>query len=100
MCFGRRGRGFDAVLGNPPWEIASSRISKEYFSNVDPLYRVVRKTGSPARKQKEYFADPETVERQGGSTTAAGFACPFQFRDEAWWRRNPFGHPDETRQVR
>jgi hypothetical protein len=32
------GSGFDAVLGNPPWDIAKPS-SKEFFSNVDPLYR-------------------------------------------------------------
>ena len=30
--------GFDAILGNPPWDIAKP-ISKEFFSAVDPLYR-------------------------------------------------------------
>ena len=30
--------GFDAILGNPPWDIAKP-VSKEFFSNIDPLYR-------------------------------------------------------------
>jgi len=30
--------GFDAVVGNPPWEIIRSQ-SNEYFSELDPLFR-------------------------------------------------------------
>ncbi len=29
--------GFSAVIGNPPWEIQKPN-SKEFFSNVDPMY--------------------------------------------------------------
>ncbi len=51
--------GFDAILGNPPWEVAKPN-SKEFFSNVDPLYRSYGKQEA-LRKQTEYFAD-ETLE--------------------------------------
>ena len=34
--------GFDAMLGNPPWDIAKPN-SKEFFSNIDPLYRTYGK---------------------------------------------------------
>ncbi|MCO4100245.1 MAG: hypothetical protein HEQ38_12810, partial [Gemmatimonas sp.] len=30
--------GFSAILGNPPWDIAKPS-SKEFFSNIDPLFR-------------------------------------------------------------
>jgi hypothetical protein len=50
--------GFDAVLGNPPWDIAKAN-SKEFFSNLDPLYRGL---GNPEARQKELFADA-TIER-------------------------------------
>ena len=45
--------GFDAMLGNPPWDIAKP-VSKEFFSNIDPLYRSYGKQEA-LRKQTEYF---------------------------------------------
>jgi len=79
--------GFDAVLGNPPWETLQPN-SKEYFSNIDPLYRSYGKQEA-LRKQTEYFAE-EAVERAWlGYTT--GFAG-----DSNWMKyaANPFGDPE------
>ncbi len=45
--------GFDALLGNPPWETMQPN-SKEFFSNHDPLYRAYGKQDALA-KQLEYF---------------------------------------------
>ncbi|MCC2636563.1 MAG: hypothetical protein K0Q68_282 [Moraxellaceae bacterium] len=45
--------GFDALLGNPPWEIQKPN-SREFFSNHDPLYRAYGKQDALA-KQLEYF---------------------------------------------
>lgn len=45
--------GFDALLGNPPWEIQKPN-SKEFFSNHDPLYRAYGKQEALA-KQLDYF---------------------------------------------
>ena len=56
--FREEGAGFDAVLGNPPWETLQPN-SKEYFSNVDPLYRSYGKQQA-LKKQQKYFADVET----------------------------------------
>lgn len=46
-------KGFDAKLGNPPWETQKPN-SKEFFSNIDPLYRAYGKQDALA-KQVEYF---------------------------------------------
>jgi hypothetical protein len=45
--------GFDAMLGNPPWETMQPN-SKEFFSNHDPLYRAFGKQEALS-KQLEYF---------------------------------------------
>ena len=80
------GAGFDAVLGNPPWETLQPN-SKEFFSNVDPLYRAYGKQEA-LKKQKEYFADAAT-ERNWLDYTA-GFAS-----DSNWMKHagEPFGDP-------
>jgi hypothetical protein len=49
------GSGFDAILGNPPWDIAKPN-SKEFFSNLDPLYRSYGKQEA-LRHQSGYFDD-------------------------------------------
>ena len=52
--------GFDALIGNPPWEIQKPN-SKEFFSNHDPLYRTYGKQEA-LRKQKEYFEADAAIE--------------------------------------
>jgi len=53
-------RGFDAIIGNPPWEIQKPN-SKEFFSNVDPLYRGYGKQEA-LDHQMEYFEHDAAVE--------------------------------------
>ena len=87
--FREEGAGFDAVLGNPPWDIAKP-VSMEFFSNIDPLYRSYGKQEA-LRKQTEYFED-EAVER-GWLDYCADFRAQSNFAGRA---RNPFGDPAET----
>lgn len=53
--------GFDAVIGNPPWDIAKPS-SQEYFSNIDPLYRTYGKVEA-VKFQTNYFSD-ERIEKE------------------------------------
>lgn len=53
--------GFDAMVGNPPWEI-SKPISKEFFSFYDPIYRTYGKQEALTR-QKELFTKDPGIER-------------------------------------
>ena len=55
-------QGFDAMLGNPPWEIQKPN-SKEFFSNHDPLYRAYGKQEALA-KQLDYFHSLPELEHQ------------------------------------
>ena len=80
------GSGFDAMLGNPPWDIAKPN-SKEFFSNLDPLYRGL---GNPETRQTELFTDA-AVERAW---------LDYSERFVAWsnfvkFASNPFGDPGE-----
>ena len=87
--FREEGAGFDAVLGNPPWDIAKP-VSMEFFSNIDPFYRSYGKQEA-LRKQTEYFED-EAVERDW-LDYCADFRAQSNFVGRA---RNPFGDPEKT----
>ncbi len=54
--------GFDAIVGNPPWE-TQKPVSKEFFSNHDPLYRTYGKQDA-LRKQRELFQQKPGIESQ------------------------------------
>jgi len=58
--FTEEGTGFDAVVGNPPWEIQKPN-SMEFFSNHDPLYRAYGKQEA-LRVQKALFEAHPAIE--------------------------------------
>ena len=83
------GAGFDAILGNPPWDIAKP-ASQEFFSNVDPLYRSYGKQEA-LRRQAGYFVD-QNLER-GWLDYNARFRAQSNFVAHA---ARPFGDPEES----
>jgi len=59
--FARPGAGFDAIVGNPPWETLQPE-PKEFFSNHDPLYRTYGNQEALERQGELFEKDP-SVER-------------------------------------
>lgn len=49
--------GFDATLGNPPWEVMKPN-SHEFFSEYDPVYRTYDKQAALRRQQELFAMDP------------------------------------------
>jgi len=80
--------GFDAVLGNPPWDTMQP-VSKEFFSNIDPIYRAYSKLDA-VREQTRYFSDDKNVERSWLEYTGGFKAAGNLFANSA----NPFGDPE------
>ncbi|MEO7699615.1 MAG: hypothetical protein ABIZ04_10355 [Opitutus sp.] len=56
--FTSRDAGFDAILGNPPWETLQP-VSHEWFSNHDPLYRTYGKQEALHRQKELFTLDPK-----------------------------------------
>ena len=87
--FRTAGSGFDAILGNPPWETLQPN-SKEFFSNIDPLYRSYGKQEA-LRMQSRYFAG-DSVERDWLGYNA-------RFADSSNWMKHasdPFGDTETS----
>ena len=87
--FREAGSGFDAILGNPPWDIAKP-VSKEFFSDIDPLYRSYGKQEA-LRKQTEFFA-AAAVEHHWLDYSAR-FRAQSNFMGHV---ASPFGDPEEN----
>ena len=84
--FSKTEDGFDAIVGNPPWDISKPN-SKEFFSALDPLYRSYGKQDA-IRKQSQAFAPSIEVERRWLNYNA-------QFRALSNWVKNsgaPYGN--------
>ena len=78
--------GFHAILGNPPWDIAKPS-SKEFFSDIDPLFRTYGKQEA-VQHQREYFAE-ETIERRW-----LDYSADFRAQSNyVGYSANPFGDP-------
>src|SRR5262249_9480519 len=54
--------GFDAVLGNPPWEVMKPN-SHEFFSDHDPIYRTFDKKAAVDRQQVLFGSMPGVKDR-------------------------------------
>ncbi|MHB9112920.1 MAG: Eco57I restriction-modification methylase domain-containing protein [Thermoleophilia bacterium] len=50
--------GFDAVLGNPPWDIKKPS-SREFFSDRDPVYRAYGRQEALAHRRLLFELDPD-----------------------------------------
>ena len=81
--------GFDAIVGNPPWE-ASKPVSKEFFTLYDPIYRTYGKQEALSR-QKELFERNAEIEEKWIAYNA-------HFKSMTNWVKNAafaFGDPEE-----
>ena len=71
--------GFDAMIGNPPWDIVKPN-SQEFFTEFDPLYRTYDKQAA-LRRQKELFQSSPAISDQWDHYNAG-------FKALATWARN------------
>ena len=87
--FRSSGAGFDALIGNPPWNVAKPN-SKEFFSSIDPLYRSHGKQQA-LRAQTDCFVD-EHLEREW-----LDYITDFRAQSNYMaYAANPFGDPAEN----
>lgn len=56
--FDKSGSGFDAMVGNPPWENLQPN-PEEYFSSIDPLFRTYGRLEKQKWMQDRFSSRPE-----------------------------------------
>ena len=81
--------GFSAIVGNPPWETLQP-VSKEWFSNLDPLYRTYGKQEAISKQKAAFTADQE-IEQEWLLYTAG-------FKELSNWMQHaarPFGYSSD-----
>ena len=71
--------GFDAMIGNPPWDVMKPN-SQEFFTDFDPLYRTYDKQAA-LRRQTEMFQSAPVVADQWDDYNA-------RFKALANWARS------------
>ena len=84
--------GFDAVVGNPPWEISKPK-SQEFFTRYDPIYRTYGKQEAIV-VQKDLFTKNPAIEQAWLTYSAL-------FKAMSNWNKNvafPFGDLDNESQ--
>ncbi|MEH2187405.1 MAG: hypothetical protein V7K64_14710 [Nostoc sp.] len=87
--FAVSGGGFDAIIGNPPWENLQPNPA-EFFSNYDPLFRTYGRLEALTAIER-MFSDVDGVEREWLSYCS-------KFKAYANWVRNvfsPFGDEND-----
>ena len=88
--FREAGSGFDALLGNPPWENLQPN-PEEFFSNRDPLFRTYGRL-EKLRRQQDMFREHRPLEGRYLDYVAG-------FKNVSNWIGscvNPCGDPDDT----
>ncbi len=80
--------GFTALIGNPPWETQKPN-SKEFFSNIDPLYRSYGKQEG-LKYQEQYFVQ-NPAHRQSWDVYRDRFKALSGWVTQV---ANPFGDPE------
>lgn len=86
--FVRPGAGFDAIVGNPPWDVQKPS-SQEFFSRCDPRYRTLGKQAALQWQQQAFVSSP-ALAREWAAHQARFKAL------SNWvsWAANPFGDPE------
>lgn len=82
--------GFDAILGNPPWENLQPN-PEEFFSNRDPLFRAYGRLAKNSAIGDMFRADP-LLESEWLDYSSDFVSLAHWVGDSA----NPFGDPDES----